>query len=166
LVVLKPIEFLQNSMSNQFIQFVKETSPVGSNTEITDQKPQNLEQFYLNLLGIQPNETEIENKSEIVKQFEEWKDKKVSNHFLIPKSNIGYKLLTQNGWKETGLVKNQDGIIYPIQPSKEVVKKNKIVQKKQSTNQNHLKKGWVEKMEKERKMKEQRSRDLIYRNYF
>jgi hypothetical protein len=148
-------------MNKQFIQFVKETNtPTDTNPE-----SQNLEQFYLNLLGISTNEPEIENKSEIVKQFEEWKDVSVSNHFLIPKSNIGYKLMTQNGWKETGLGKNQDGIIYPIQPSKEVVKKNKIVQKK-PTNEKILKKGWVEKMEKERKMKEKRSRDLIYRNYF
>eukprot|EP01080_Neovahlkampfia_damariscottae_P001331 gene1331-11413_t len=146
-----------------FIDFIKEGRNTTSEKQI-DQN-ENLEDFYSNLMGISIKEETVENKSEIVKQFEDWKNEEVINHFMIPKSNIGYKMMEKCGWKETALGKNEDGRLYPIQAKtiKDVKKVTKTSKMKKEKNEEKLTKGWIKKMEKERKQKEEISRNLIFR---
>ena len=150
-------------MKTIYINFVKEGT-TAQEEEKNKKETENLGNFYSNLMGITPTVDEkVESKSQIVQQFEFWKNEEVQNHFMIPKSNIGYRMLEKSGWKEKGLGKNEDGRIYPITAGtvKEKIKKN---QKKEKTLKN-ITKGWINKMEKERKQKEETSRNLIFRGF-
>lgn len=43
---------------------------------------------------------------------------KVSRHFGIPETNVGFKMLVQQGWdRESGLGANSNGVVYPVKTS-------------------------------------------------
>jgi hypothetical protein len=86
-----------------------EMQPVSHSQDITSQKS-----FHCDVCDIQVFTSRRIHECNITHQINQRSNIKEKIHFPVARGNPGYQILLKNGWKETGLGKDEQGITFPI----------------------------------------------------